>query len=131
MAAPKPEVMDDVMAELDVVVDEEIAPNQVSMVENPEHGAALYTTLGEGSKPISNDSLFSQLFCITCGIGDLAGEVMIGEETTFCCITSKAFCGFGGEGGCPAANCSLVAQWYPFPPFLCFFFGGFWVPFLK
>ncbi|CAE7347203.1 unnamed protein product [Symbiodinium natans] len=108
MAAPEPQVMDSVLADLDVMVDEEIAPQQFLMAEDPEHGAALYTSLGEGSKPVSSDSLFSQLFCITFGIGDLAGEVMIGEETTFCCINSKAFCGFGGEGGCPAANCSCT-----------------------
>ncbi|CAE7217859.1 unnamed protein product [Symbiodinium sp. KB8] len=103
--------MEEAASALHLMVDEEIPPMQVAMVADPSHGAlsALnpkYESLGEGSAPVHRDSMFSQLFCVTFSIGDLAGQVMIGEETTFCCISSKAFCGFGGPSSCPAANCS-------------------------
>ena len=37
-----------------------------SEAEDPEHGAALYTSLGEGSKPVSSRSGCDDAF--TCGI---------------------------------------------------------------
>ena len=71
-------------------MDTELAPTQVSMMEDPSHGAYPgYQTLGDGSAPVSGDSLYSKLFCISGGIGSLAGQVMVGEETKFCCIQSQ------------------------------------------
>lgn len=85
--------------------DTEAAPMQVSMLEDPQHGAwSAYQSLGEGSAPVSNDSLYSKLFCIMGGIGKPAGDVMVGEETKFCCIHSQLFCGFQSGDSCPAAN---------------------------
>ena len=100
MAAPVPEMMD--MMEK---VDTEVAPTQVSMMDDPKHGAySRYESLGQASHPVSGDTMFSKLLCVTASIGDFAGEVMIGEETKFCCIQSQAFCGFDGGSKCPQAN---------------------------
>eukprot|EP00435_Cladocopium_sp_Y103_P047885 s74_g14.t1 len=98
MAAPVPQVMDE-------KVDTEIAaPAQVSMMEDPQHGAySRYESLGQ-AHPTSGDSMYSKLFCVTASIGDVAGEVMVGEETKFCCIQSQVFCGFDGGSKCPQAN---------------------------
>ncbi|CAJ1392791.1 unnamed protein product [Effrenium voratum] len=99
MAAPVPQVMDAETSDVEVA-----APSQV-MMDEPQHGAMYaYNSLGDGAMPATGDSIYSKLCCVTASIGDLAGQVMIGEETKFFCIESQAFCGFGGNGGCPQAN---------------------------
>eukprot|EP00438_Fugacium_kawagutii_P021832 Skav225964 [mRNA] locus=scaffold509:193709:207612:- [translate_table: standard] len=112
--APKPLLMDEKvgMEVEEVEVDAEVAPAQVSMIlgsgtalmDEALHGAySRYESLGQAC-PASGDSMFSKLCCVTASLGDVAGEVMVGEETKFCCIQSQVFCGFDGGSKCPQAN---------------------------
>ena len=60
------------------------------MMEDASHGAYPgYQTLSDGSMPVWNDSMYTKLICVSAGVGDLAGQVMVGEETKFCCIQSQ------------------------------------------
>ncbi|CAK9106358.1 unnamed protein product [Durusdinium trenchii] len=86
-------------------MDLEAVPQQLRMLKDPKHGAfSAYQSLGEGAAPAWNDSMYSKLCCVTAGIGSVAGKVIVGEETNFCCIQSQLFCGCDEGDGCPAAN---------------------------
>ncbi|CAK9106465.1 unnamed protein product [Durusdinium trenchii] len=87
------------------LADLEAVPQQLRMLKDPKHGAfSAYQSLGEGAAPAWNDSMYSKLCCVTAGIGSVAGKVIVGEETNFCCIQSQLFCGCDEGDGCPAAN---------------------------
>mmetsp|Transcript_57608 Transcript_57608/g.129905 ORF Transcript_57608/g.129905 Transcript_57608/m.129905 type:complete len:151 (-) Transcript_57608:89-541(-) len=81
------------------------APAQRRMEEAPVH-AAWWSPINAGnpSQPTTSDSLYTKVICVTCGIGELLGKMVIGETHTCFCIKGQALLGLGGPDGCPAAE---------------------------
>mmetsp|Transcript_37975 Transcript_37975/g.88727 ORF Transcript_37975/g.88727 Transcript_37975/m.88727 type:complete len:152 (+) Transcript_37975:90-545(+) len=81
-------------------------PAQTKM-EEPKHqafgdsmrGAANALTL-PACAPKPGDQVYTKILCCACGIGEVLGQVIIGEHNTCFCLEQACDCGTGGRDGC-------------------------------
>lgn len=58
-----------------------------------------------------SDQLYSKCICYKCGIGEVLGNTVVGQNCKCFCISNECICGLGGPSGCPKAN--EVCEMYP------------------
>mmetsp|Transcript_34094 Transcript_34094/g.79216 ORF Transcript_34094/g.79216 Transcript_34094/m.79216 type:complete len:143 (-) Transcript_34094:242-670(-) len=75
-------------------------PAQLQMEPAAGHAAFIPNDAGKPTQPNSSDALYSKLVCLTCGVGELLGEVICGEHVECCCIQCMEALGLGGKDNC-------------------------------
>lgn len=82
-----------------MLLDEEepVPPAQQTMIEPPMRLLGGASGGGSSMMPASGDKLFSKLVCVSCGLGEVMGEAICGEDVQCFCIKQLSQCGIKGN----------------------------------